>query len=73
MGAIFPMAPLSTRMGFVKKREKEARRSAQQAQRDYVPLPDQGAHLTSAPRQAGSSQPAATAQPSPYARGEAKG
>jgi hypothetical protein len=40
MGAIFPMAPLSTRMGFVKKREKEARRSAQRSQRDCVPLPD---------------------------------
>jgi hypothetical protein len=44
MGAIFPMAPLATRMGFVKKRQKEARRSAQQVQRDCVPLPDQGAH-----------------------------
>ena len=44
MGAIFPMAPLETRMGFVKKREKEARRFAQQAQRDCVPLRDQGAH-----------------------------
>ena len=43
MGAIFPMAPLSTRMGFVKKREKEALRSAQQAQRESVPFPDQGA------------------------------
>jgi hypothetical protein len=44
MGAIFPMAPLSTRMGFVKKREKEARRPAQQAQRDRVLVGDQGAH-----------------------------
>jgi hypothetical protein len=43
MGATFPMAPLATRMGFVKKRQKEARRSAQQVQRDCVPLPDQGA------------------------------
>jgi hypothetical protein len=40
MGAIFPMAPLSTRMGFVKKREKDARRSAQRAHRDRVPFPD---------------------------------
>ena len=48
MGAIFPMAPLATRMGFVKKREKEARRSAQQAQRDCVPFPDQGAHRLTA-------------------------
>lgn len=44
MGAIFPMAPLATRMGFVKKREKEARRSAQPPQRDCVPFPDQNAH-----------------------------
>jgi hypothetical protein len=44
MGAIFPMAPLATRMGFVKKRQKEARRSAQQVQRDCVPFSDQGAH-----------------------------
>ena len=44
MGAIFPMAPLATRMGFVRKREKEARRCAQQAQRDCVAFPDQSAH-----------------------------
>jgi hypothetical protein len=44
MGAIFAMAPLATRMGFVKKREKEARRSALQAQHDCVPFPDQSAH-----------------------------
>jgi hypothetical protein len=48
MGAIFPMAPLATRMGFVKKRQKEARRSAQQVQRDCVPFPDQGAHRSPA-------------------------
>jgi hypothetical protein len=41
MGAIFAMAPLATRMGFVKKREKEALRSSLQAQRDCVPFPDQ--------------------------------
>ena len=28
MGAIFPMAPLKARLGFVRKREKEARRAA---------------------------------------------
>ena len=44
MGAIFPMAPLPTRMGFVKKREKEARRLVQRAQRDCVPFPDREAH-----------------------------
>ena len=31
MGAIFPMAPLKVRLGLLKRREKEARRSAQQA------------------------------------------
>ena len=31
MGAIFPMAPLKVREGLLKKREKEARRSAEQA------------------------------------------
>jgi hypothetical protein len=28
MGAIFPMAPLKTRRGFVRKREREAKRAA---------------------------------------------
>jgi hypothetical protein len=28
MGAIFPMAPLKVRLGFLQKREKEARRAA---------------------------------------------
>jgi hypothetical protein len=32
MGAIFPMAPLAVRRGFVRKREKEARRAAAKAQ-----------------------------------------
>jgi hypothetical protein len=32
MGAIFPMALLSVRRGFVRKRGKEARRAAAQAQ-----------------------------------------
>jgi hypothetical protein len=44
MGAIFPIAPLATRMGFVRKREKEALRSALRAQRDCNPFPDQGMH-----------------------------
>jgi hypothetical protein len=43
MGAIFPMAPLATPLGLLKKREKEARRSAQQAQRDCASFPDQDA------------------------------
>jgi hypothetical protein len=43
MGAIFPMAPLAARMGFVRKREKEARRSAQADHRDHVPPREQGA------------------------------
>ena len=30
MGAIFPMAPLKIRKGFVRKREKEARRARPQ-------------------------------------------
>jgi len=29
MGAIFPMAPLKVRLGFVRKREKEAKRAAE--------------------------------------------
>jgi hypothetical protein len=44
MGAIFPMAPLATRMGLVKKRQNEARRSAQQVQRHCVPASDQSTH-----------------------------
>jgi hypothetical protein len=28
MGAIFPMAPLNVRLGFVRRREKEAKRAA---------------------------------------------
>ena len=28
MGAIFPMAPLKVRLGFVRRREKEAKRAA---------------------------------------------
>ena len=29
MGAIFPMAPLKARLGFVRKREKEAKHAAE--------------------------------------------
>ena len=32
MGTIFPMAPLKVRQGFVRRREKEARRAAAKAQ-----------------------------------------
>jgi hypothetical protein len=48
MGAIFPMAPLAVRLGFVRKREKEARRAAAKAQLESSPrnnepaLPDYG-------------------------------
>jgi len=42
MGAIFPMAPLATRMGFVRKREKEARRSALAEHSGHAPSRDQG-------------------------------
>jgi hypothetical protein len=44
MGGIFPMAPLATRLGLVKRREKEARRSVQQRHRDCVPSAEQGVH-----------------------------
>ncbi len=36
MGAIFPMAPLATRLGFVKKRQKEVHRAAQLQERASV-------------------------------------
>ena len=55
MGAIFPMAPLATRMGFVRKREKDARRYAQQAQRDCVPSLTRARIATGVPQQADSS------------------
>jgi hypothetical protein len=42
MGAIFPMAALTTRLGLVKKRHKEARRSALAEHGDHVPSRDQG-------------------------------
>ena len=34
MDAIFPMAPLKARLGFVRKREKEARRAATAIRRE---------------------------------------
>jgi hypothetical protein len=43
MGTIFPMASLATRLGLVKKRQKEARRAVEQGHRDCVPSADQGA------------------------------
>ena len=44
MGAIFSMAPLATRLGLVKKRQKEARRSAHAGRYDHVASCDQAAH-----------------------------
>lgn len=37
MGAYFPMAPLAVRLGFVRKREKEARRTAEAQQQASSP------------------------------------
>jgi hypothetical protein len=34
MGAIFPMAPLNARLGFVRKREKEAKRASTMIRRE---------------------------------------